>query len=95
MDDLDSLHGSKIIILIQLYAFILERSYYTSPTMFIVVDAISFSVAYTSVQFTLMVPFTLIFIGLITNLDNRGDLHRGETLETLNKVEFTTTVCAC
>ena len=62
----------------------------------IVVDAVAvFSLFIArSVQFTL-VPFRLLVTGLITNLDTRGNSSSLETLETLNKVEFTVILDTC
>ena len=48
-----------------------------TPMILIVVDATSRSftvVISTSVQFTLIVLFKLIFMGLISNLDTRGNI---------------------
>ena len=42
-----------------------------------------------------IVPFMALFTGLTTNLDTRGNSSLRETLEMLNKVEFTIIVDIC
>jgi hypothetical protein len=61
--------------------------------MLIVIDAITF--VCTSVQFALATAFTLRDTGLISNLETRGSLPWWETLEILNRVEFTETELFC